>query len=77
MNEPCMLQVPECGPILLEWMKEMAAYMKTLDPNHLVTSGGEGFFGPDSPRAGSNPQVPSNPTSCATSLTLWGRITPR
>jgi len=43
--------------MLLEWMREMAAYLKTLDPNHLITSGGEGFFGANSPRANANPQV--------------------
>jgi len=50
-------QVPECDDMLLEWMREMAAYLKTLDPNHLITSGGEGFFGANSPRANANPQV--------------------
>ena len=50
-------QVPECDELLLEWMREMAAYLKTLDPNHLVTSGGEGFFGASSDRANANPQV--------------------
>ena len=55
------LQVPECDDMLLEWMREMAAYLKTLDPNHLITSGGEGFFGANSQRANANPQVR---TSC-------------
>ena len=54
-------QVPECDDMLLEWMREMAAYLKTLDPNHLITSGGEGFFGANSPRANSNPQVCTRP----------------
>ena len=39
---------------------EMAAFMKGLDPNHLVTSGGEGFWGADNERADDNPQMPAS-----------------
>lgn len=28
------------------WIEEMSAYVKALDPNHLVTVGAEGFWGP-------------------------------
>lgn len=39
----------ECGPELLTaWTKEMSEYVKSIDPNHLVTWGGEGDFNRDS-----------------------------
>lgn len=35
----------DCSPELLsEWIDEMSTYIKSLDPNHLVTWGGEGAF---------------------------------
>ncbi|KAL8336567.1 hypothetical protein RB601_000404 [Gaeumannomyces tritici] len=34
-----------CTPeVMTEWIDHMSAYIKTLDPNHLVTWGGEGGF---------------------------------
>lgn len=42
------------------WINEMASFMKELDPNHLVTSGGEGFWGADNKRAEHNPQMPAS-----------------
>lgn len=39
----------DCSPALLtEWTKEMSEYIKSLDPNHMVTWGGEGDFNRDS-----------------------------
>eukprot|EP01025_Chloroclados_australasicus_P037705 TRINITY_DN3853_c0_g1_i1.p1 TRINITY_DN3853_c0_g1~~TRINITY_DN3853_c0_g1_i1.p1 ORF type:complete len:675 (+),score=87.40 TRINITY_DN3853_c0_g1_i1:175-2199(+) len=45
------------GGLVSEWMDEMAAFLKSIDPNHLVTTGMEGFFGRFSPMSvlGLNP----------------------
>ncbi|KAF4984488.1 hypothetical protein FZEAL_336 [Fusarium zealandicum] len=39
----------DCNPELLSaWVREMSAYIKSLDPHHLVTWGGEGGFNRES-----------------------------
>lgn len=48
INEPRCYQ---CGATQAGWVREMAAYVKALDPNHLLTVGEEGFY------AGGQPQV--------------------
>lgn len=55
MNEPrCVSN--SSGPHLQAWIAEMAAYVKSLDNNHLVTVGIEGFYGPGiAERLGFNP----------------------
>eukprot|EP00884_Botryococcus_braunii_P022357 jgi/Botrbrau1/8805/Bobra.0330s0035.1 len=47
-NEP---QAPgdDTGDILQAWIEDMAAYIKELDPNHLLTVGMHGFFGLSTP----------------------------
>ncbi|PLV56249.1 cellulase family glycosylhydrolase [Thermotoga sp. SG1] len=42
-NEP-RCETDKSGNTLVEWVKEMSAYIKSLDPNHLVAVGDEGFF---------------------------------
>lgn len=42
-NEP-RCETDKTGNTLLEWVREMSAYVKGLDPNHLVAVGDEGFF---------------------------------
>lgn len=32
------------GKILVEWVKEMSSYIKSLDSNHMISIGDEGFF---------------------------------
>lgn len=44
-NEPRCIG---CGLDVLEkWIEDTAAYIKSLDPYHMVTTGSEGFFGAD------------------------------
>ncbi|RZC89737.1 hypothetical protein C5167_035732 [Papaver somniferum] len=45
MNEPRCIS-NSSAPVLQSWIIEMAAFTKSLDKNHLVTVGLEGFYGP-------------------------------
>ena len=55
INEP-RYQGDETGDILQGWIEEMAAHVKSVDGNHMLTVGVEGFYGASSPhRAGDNP----------------------
>ncbi|GBG64427.1 hypothetical protein CBR_g44312 [Chara braunii] len=49
MNEP-RTQSEISGESLQAWIAEMAAYVKSLDPNHLLSHGSEGFLGPSAPQ---------------------------
>eukprot|EP00882_Tetradesmus_deserticola_P024752 GHRQ01027069.1.p1 GENE.GHRQ01027069.1~~GHRQ01027069.1.p1 ORF type:complete len:321 (+),score=99.35 GHRQ01027069.1:1022-1984(+) len=42
---------------LSSWFKEMGDYVRSKDPNHLVSSGSEGFFGEGDARQGKNPRA--------------------
>ena len=41
-----LMNEPETSSVALKtaWLTEMAAYVKAIDPNHLVTTGDEGFY---------------------------------
>ncbi|KAL4432447.1 hypothetical protein ABPG77_001746 [Micractinium sp. CCAP 211/92] len=42
LNEP---RCKYCGPEAVDsWYAEMSAHLKSIDPNHMVTTGAEGFF---------------------------------
>jgi len=58
INEPrCEVWVvPDCPAKLNAWYATMARFIKANDPNHLVSSGSEGFFGEsDASWLGQNP----------------------
>ncbi|KAK2079251.1 hypothetical protein QBZ16_002942 [Prototheca wickerhamii] len=63
MNEPrffpnntvCQENVQLCTDAMQEWIETTSQFIKTVDPNHLVAIGSEGFWGPDSPNVQSNP----------------------
>ncbi|XP_059462807.1 mannan endo-1,4-beta-mannosidase 6 [Corylus avellana] len=48
MNEPRCTSDPS-GNKLQSWIQEMAVYVKSMDPKHLVEIGLEGFYGPSTP----------------------------
>ncbi|XP_041027092.1 mannan endo-1,4-beta-mannosidase 6-like [Juglans microcarpa x Juglans regia] len=48
MNEPRCTSDPS-GDKLQSWILEMAVYVKSIDPKHLVEIGLEGFYGPSTP----------------------------
>eukprot|EP01025_Chloroclados_australasicus_P056089 TRINITY_DN6893_c0_g1_i5.p1 TRINITY_DN6893_c0_g1~~TRINITY_DN6893_c0_g1_i5.p1 ORF type:complete len:315 (+),score=14.26 TRINITY_DN6893_c0_g1_i5:200-1144(+) len=58
LNEPrCeKWMIPNCPDILQNWLSEMSEFVKTHDPNHLVTIGSEGFFTDGSQHVAQNPQ---------------------
>ncbi|CAH9101203.1 unnamed protein product [Cuscuta epithymum] len=48
INEPRCESDPS-GDTLQNWIQEMAVYVKSMDPKHLVEIGSEGFYGPSTP----------------------------
>nr|GLL22897.1 mannan endo-1,4-beta-mannosidase 2-like isoform X2 [Ipomoea trifida] len=48
INEPRCLTDPS-GDTLQDWIEEMSTFVKSIDRNHLLTIGLEGFYGPKSP----------------------------
>lgn len=57
MNEPRCTSDPS-GDTLQAWIEEMASYVKSIDDNHLLGLGSEGFYGPSSPmRVSANPNT--------------------
>ncbi|KAK9810193.1 hypothetical protein WJX72_006485 [[Myrmecia] bisecta] len=46
---------------LQNWIEDISGYLKTQDPNHMVTVGEEGFYGPSSPNVGKNPNPGTGP----------------
>nr|CAN71607.1 hypothetical protein VITISV_015565 [Vitis vinifera]CAN71993.1 hypothetical protein VITISV_023481 [Vitis vinifera] len=48
INEP-RCQVDYSGKTLNGWIQEMASFVKSIDSNHLLTVGMEGFYGDSMP----------------------------
>lgn len=46
----------DCTARVQAWLEEMAAYVRSVDPNHMITVGSEGFYGPSTPEL-----LPNNP----------------
>lgn len=53
MNEP---RCKYCGPEAINnWYTAMADHLSSVDPNHIITTGAEGFFAEGSAYADANP----------------------
>jgi endo-1,4-beta-mannosidase len=51
--------------VLQNWVKQMAAYVKSLDPNHMVGVGEEGFYSTTPTRLSNNPGADTSPWAAA------------
>ncbi|KAL2245721.1 mannan endo-1,4-beta-mannosidase 2-like [Sesamum indicum] len=49
INEPRCI-TDKSGDTLQDWIEEMSAFVKSIDRNHMITVGLEGFYGPKSPK---------------------------
>lgn len=59
-SKPYFPASPACGPTMLtEWVKTMSEYFKSIDSNHLLAVGDEGFFRHDQFNAGTDFEVSS------------------
>ncbi|GAB2234688.1 hypothetical protein Droror1_Dr00003950 [Drosera rotundifolia] len=56
INEPHCMSDPS-GDTLQDWIKDISAFIKSVDEKHLVTVGLEGFYGPKSPKSNTNPSA--------------------
>eukprot|EP00884_Botryococcus_braunii_P017735 jgi/Botrbrau1/4645/Bobra.33_2s0016.1 len=50
INEPRCTS-PECEKLIQAWVEEVAPFLKSMDPNHLVTIGSDGFYASSSCQA--------------------------
>ena len=64
MNEP---RCTSCGWALSAWIEEMAVFVKSLDPHHMVTIGEEGFYSSSCSRVHLNPGSGDRRTGIASS----------
>jgi len=70
-----------CVDAMDTWFADMADYVRQVDPNHLVTTGSEGFFGPSEPNlmsknpadwAGKSGQEPSGLRTAVSAALMTG-----
>lgn len=46
INEP-RCETPGCAPRMQAWIEDVSAHLKSVDPNHLITVGEDGFYQAD------------------------------
>ena len=80
MNEP---RCEECGKDLQKWIDEMAAYVRSIDKNHMITVGEDGFYSSefsDAKHLSQNPgdwaHTQGKPTPCLLLLPFTPTDTP-